>query len=331
MSRKIGITTTIPVEIIYSAGAIPVDLNNVFISSPNREKLIQRAEVDGFPRNICGWIKGIYGAVLEYNIKEIVAVMQGDCSNTHALAEILDYAGVRVVPFSFPYDRDYGSLKLEMQKLASALGVISWEEIVRWKEYLDEIRYDVNELDRLTWQENKVTGRENHIVLVSTSDFEGNPELFWGKVKNLIVEARERKPFNPKIRLAYIGVPPMFNDIYDVLEYYGANIVFNEIQRQFSMPFGEKDLVKSYLKYTYPYPVFLRIEDIKMQCQLRNVHGIIHYTQSFCFRQVEDIIMREELKYPIIMIEGCDCFSVDARTKMRLQAFVEMVSAIVNS
>ena len=27
--RKIGITTTIPSEIIYSAGAIPVDLNNI--------------------------------------------------------------------------------------------------------------------------------------------------------------------------------------------------------------------------------------------------------------------------------------------------------------
>jgi len=30
--KRVGFTTTIPVEIIFAAGKIPVDLNNVFIT-----------------------------------------------------------------------------------------------------------------------------------------------------------------------------------------------------------------------------------------------------------------------------------------------------------
>ncbi len=36
----------------------------------------------------------------------VITVMEGDCSNTQALAEIMRYRGVRTIPFSFPYDRD---------------------------------------------------------------------------------------------------------------------------------------------------------------------------------------------------------------------------------
>jgi len=324
-TRKIGITTTVPCEIIYASGAIPVDLNNLFISNPLRDDFIRRAEIDGYPRNVCWWIKGIYGAVLTEGITQVVAVMQGDCSNTHALTETLQANDVRVFPFSFPYDGNRDLLEREMKHLANNLGVQNWNEVIEWKKKLDSIRKYAHKIDRLTWIENKVSGWENHIHLVSTSDFEGNPDAFVNKLISFIGEAKEKAEMKQKVRLAYIGVPPLFGDIYDVLERYNARVVFNEVQRQFSMPFDTNDIIEQYRKYTYPYSVFRRIEDIKEQIKLRNIHGIVHYAEAFCFRQIEDIILRKAFDIPYILIEGGESFVIDARTRMRLQAFVEML------
>lgn len=330
--RYIGITTTIPVEIIFAAGAVPVDLNNLFISNNNRENFVKLADLDGFPRNVCTWIKGIYGTVLGEGMKEIIAVIQGDCSNTHAMAETLIDHGVKIYPFSFPYNYDSKALRSEMERLAEKLRVSSWDEIINWKKRLDVIRQLAHEIDRLSWQENKVKGLENHTFLVSTSDFEGNPDKFEKKLMQFINDAKKRKSFENQVRLCYMGVPPLYGDIYDVLEGYGARVVLNEVQRQFSMPFETDDIVEQYLRYTYPYGAFRRLEDIKLEITKRNIHGVIHYAEQFCFRQIEDIIFRREIGVPYILIEGGEVFSLDARTKMRLQAFVEMLrSKIGNS
>lgn len=176
MSR-VGFTTTIPVEILIAAGKIPVDLNNIFITSDRSGQLIEEAEVAGFPRNVCGWIKGIYATVLESGIGEMIAVTEGDCSYTKALMEVLSMAGIRVVPFAYPIDRNPQSLKAEMEKLMDHFGV-GWPEVNSAKERLDAIRRKVREIDRLTWQENKVTGEENHYFQVCTSDFNSDPEAF---------------------------------------------------------------------------------------------------------------------------------------------------------
>ncbi len=75
---RIGLTTTVPVEILYAAGHIPVDLNNVFITDPDAGRLVSSAEEAGYPRNICGWIKGLYAVVVNTeNIDKVIAVTQG--------------------------------------------------------------------------------------------------------------------------------------------------------------------------------------------------------------------------------------------------------------
>ena len=88
--KKIGITTNVPIEVLLAAGFQPVDLNNIFISDPDPERLIKIAEKSGFPINCCGWIKGIYGVCMEYNIDTVMCVTNGDCSNTVMLMEVLD-------------------------------------------------------------------------------------------------------------------------------------------------------------------------------------------------------------------------------------------------
>lgn len=323
--QRIGLTTTIPVEIIFAAGKVPVDLNNRFITSRRREALLAKAEALGFPRTTCGWIKGIYGVTLDEGIKEVVAVTQGDCSNTHALMEVLQTAEVRIFPFAYPYDQDRYLLALQIERMMKHFGVGD-DEVQEAKEQLDRVRGKVQEIDRLTWQDGVVTSSENHLFLVSTSDMNGNWRSFEQEVDRFLSEARARSPLGNGVRLGYLGVPPIFTDLYAYLEELGARVVFNELQRQFSMPFATDDIVEQYLRYTYPYSFFTRLQDIKEEISRREIAGLIHYVQSFCFRQVQDIILRQEIKLPILTIEGDRPAPLDARTRLRLEGFVEMLT-----
>ena len=323
---KIGITTTVPVEIILAAGYTPVDLNNIFIMDNEPNKLVEAAETAGYPRNICGWIKGLYSVVLspENNINKIIAVTQGDCSNTHALMETLQLAGVETIPFAYPFDRDYDLLRLQMDKLIKILGT-DWDSVEQQRKRLVKLRKKVAEIDALTWQKNNVSGIDNHIFQVSCSDFDGNVDLFEKKVDQFLLKAQTVPEKGEELRLAFIGVPPICPDIYNYLESIGARVVFNEVQRQFAMPNEVADIVTQYQLYTYPYGVFGRLEDIQEEIDKRNIDGVIHYVQSFCYRQIEDMIFREKLNVPLLTIEGDKPGKIDARTKLRIDSFVEML------
>jgi benzoyl-CoA reductase/2-hydroxyglutaryl-CoA dehydratase subunit BcrC/BadD/HgdB len=315
----------VPVEIIYAAGCTPVDLNNIFMTAENPQALVEEAELAGYPRNLCAWIKGIYSTVLNNkDIDTIIAVTQGDCSNTHALMETLQLADLKVVPFAYPFDRDPDMLRLQMEKMMSHFGV-SWSQANEQKKRLDAVRSKIWEIDRLTWQENLVGGWDNHIFQLSSSDFNGEPEKFAAEAELFIEKAKEQPPREGELRLGYIGVPPIVGEIYDFLEERGARVVYNETQRQFSMPYGVGDMVEQYRLYTYPYGIFFRLEDIQREAARRKLDGIIHYAQSFCYRHIEDLIIRQKLKLPVLTLE-CDKPSrLDARTRMRLEVFLDML------
>jgi benzoyl-CoA reductase/2-hydroxyglutaryl-CoA dehydratase subunit BcrC/BadD/HgdB len=55
------------------------------------------------------------------------------------------------------------------------------------------------------------------------------------------------------------------------------------------------------------------------------VDAVVHYVQSFCFRQIEDLIIRKKLPLPILTLEGDKPTPLDARTKIRIEAFLEML------
>ncbi|MDD2421298.1 MAG: 2-hydroxyacyl-CoA dehydratase [Heliobacteriaceae bacterium] len=329
MAKKVGITTTVPVEIIYAAGWVPVDLNNIFIAGQQPGVAVEKAEQAGFPRNICGWIKGLYTTLLEQpGIETVIAVTQGDCSNTHALMETWQVAGIKVIPFAFPYDRDYDLLKLQMEKLMAYFGT-GWEQVNRWKNRLDQVRKKAHLIDRLTWEGEAISGEINHLALIGCSDFNGDPDAYERYLDSLIAGANlTAKTAQPRrVRLGYAGVPPIVTDFYQYCEAYGAKIVYNEVQRQFAMPFAEPDIVEQYRRYTYPYPVFRRLEDINREIACRRIDGLVHYTQSFCFRQIEDIILRKQVKVPVLTLEGDRPGRLDARSRMRLDAFLDMLAA----
>ncbi|MGI6361078.1 MAG: 2-hydroxyacyl-CoA dehydratase family protein [Bacillota bacterium] len=325
--KEIGITTTVPMEIVYAAGRVPVDLNNIFISHPQRRQAIEAAEMDGYPRTVCGWIKGLYGMISHVGVaKTVIAVTEGDCSQTHALMETLEEKGIEIIPFSFPFDSDPRLLKWQLDRLAERLGA-QWTEIYRQKEQLDEVRRLVWEIDRLTWQENKVSGFENHLWQICCSDFCGDPQKFARDAQSFLDEVSHRDSFKQgeAPRLGIIGVPTIIDGLYEYLQEMGVQVVFNEVQRQFSMPQQEADLVDQYRVYTYPYHVRFRIADIQTEIKKRRLDAIIHYTQSFCFRQIEDILFRQHLDVPLLTLEGDQPGELDARSRLRLETFIGML------
>ena len=320
----IGLTTSVPVEVILAAGHTPVDLNNVFITAPDPYALVARAEADGFARSLCAWIKGIYAVLAQReDIPVLVAVTQGDCSNTHALVEVL-HNRVQVVRFDYPPDRSPILLSQQIERLIDRFGT-TWAKAQQIKEQLDRIRAKLARLDRFTWANNHVHGWENHLWLVSSSDFNQAPDQFEAELDEFLAEAGQRPPLKEKTRLGLVGIPPIMDGLYEAVEEFGGRVVFNEIQRQFSMPPPSRDLVEQYGAFTYPYDVFGRVRDIKREIKARSLEGLIHYTQSFCFRQIQDLVLREQLDLPILTIEGDRPGRLDARTRMRLEAFIDVV------
>ena len=153
----------------------------------------------------------------------------------------------------------------------------------------------------------------------------GDPQGSGREVDRFIKQAGERRPLDHDLRLAYIGIPPICRGIYEFVEAQGALVVFNELQRQFSMPYGCEDMVDQYRRYTYPYHIRFRLQDIRAELARRHIDGVIHYVQAFCFRQIEDLIVRKELHLPVLTLEGNRPGRIDLRSQVRLEAFLDML------
>ena len=324
--KTIGITTTVPIEVLLAAGCQPVDLNNIFISDTDPERLVTSAERAGFPINCCTWIKGIYGTVMERGIDSVICVTNGDCSNTQMLMEVLKLKGVNTIPFAYPDSPNLLHMQACLESLAKTLGTtVDRAEKVQLE--LERQRSMVRELDELTWKNNIANGFENHYWHVSASDFLGNVTEYETGLNRLLVECRTRKPYDDDmLRLAYIGVPAVFGrDIYRFLERSGARVVFNEIQRQFAMPHRCSSLAEQYTGYTYPYSLSERINDILPELERRRVGGVIHYVQAFCHRGIGDIVLREHIRLPMLTVEGNTDYNLTQHLRTRLEAFLDVV------
>ncbi|MFH1150873.1 MAG: 2-hydroxyacyl-CoA dehydratase [Actinomycetota bacterium] len=329
----IGLTTTVPVEAILAAGLRPVDLNNLFMSRADRDALVETAHRAGFPQGACAWLKGIYGTVLEEGSpRRVVGVVRGDCSGTEVLLEALELTGVEVVPLSFPYPASRADLEREISRFCDRLGVTMRQARAVASELVPARRL-LAELDRLAWSEDRVKGLDAHLWLVSASDFRGDPEAFTDELGSFVEEAgradplgeRAGLPFAREVRLGYLGVPPITTDIFTAAEEMGARFVFHEVQRQFSMPEPEADLVDMYLAYTYPYTVAGRSADINRQARLRSLDGLVHYVQSFCHRNMESVVFNRTLELPVLTLE-CDCpGELGAAAMSRLESFIQVL------
>ena len=324
--KDIGITTTVPIEALIAGGCRPVDLNNLFIEDPHPEELVSIAERKGFPQTSCTWIKGVYGACQRYGVDTILYVMHGDCSASVELAEVLQNEGKNCLPFSYPNLPHVGRMREQLENLASSLGT-SLDKAEEVRREIMPYRALSWKLDELTWKENLVSSWENHFFLVSTSDFGRDLRGYQRRAKELIARCKERGPYpQPFTRLGYIGVPPIFpHSLYRFLEARGARVVFNEMQHQFSMPAPGKCLAEQYTNYTYPYSSSYRLKSILFELKRRKIQGIIHYVQSFCHRQISDIVFRKEIDLPILTLEGNTNYTLDQQAMTKIEAFIDML------
>lgn len=324
--KKIGITTTVPIEILHAAGYQAYDLNNLLATDDHPERFLECAEKEGFPKNLCAFIKGIYGVSRLHDVERIVGVVEGDCSNTKAMLEVMMDKGIESIPFGYPHTRTYEAIKREMDALMTRLNV-SYEAVEETRKQLFKARRLAKEIDRLTYETHQATGFENHLYQVCMSDFFGDVSACASILEQKIQEIQKRPMNPPQIRLAFIGVPPMASDIYPFLESIGARVIYNEVQHEFVFPRAEeaKDIYEQYLDFTYPYDLNGRLKVIRHELEKRQVDGVIHYTQAFCYRAIEDIKIKTDLPYETLHLEGDKDTQLDARSKLRLEAFVDLL------
>ncbi len=324
--KKIGITTTVPVEVLLAAGYQPTDLNNILVSAPDPTKYVTIAERDGFPLNCCTWIKGLYGVCMDSGINDVLCVTNGDCTNTIMLMEVLKLKGKNTIPFAYPERPDAEQMDYVLEKLAATLGTtLQAAEKVRRK--VKPSRDLALKLDELTWKDNKASGWENNLWLISTSDFNGDYLKYQKELQELIDKSMQRQTYpSQEIRVGYIGVPSVYaKEFYPYVEKHGARVVFNEVQRQFAMPEPGGSLAEQYTNYTYPYSINEQIADIKTELKKRRIDGIIHYVQAFCHRGIGDIVMRSAINVPMLTLEGNADFFLNGHVKTRIEAFLDMI------
>jgi len=135
---------------------------------------------------------------------------------------------------------------------------------------------------------------------VTSSDFKSDPDAYEKELDLFLRDAEARSPSEGSIRLRLSRGPPIFSDPYEFLESLGARVVFNETQRQFSMPFDEGDLVDQYLNYTYPYGIRGKAGRYSQGHRGKKAGRPDSLHQTFCFRQIYDILLRESLSLPVL-------------------------------
>ena len=337
MQKTAAFTTTVPVEVILASGFKPLDLNNIFVTAENPSQLVEKAEFSGFAGSSCAWIKGLYSVLVSPELNKdfgvFIAVTEGDCSNAKVLEQIVAMeTGIRTFIFNFPYQRDIAKMRSEIERFADFL-CTDYQNCVRVWESLKSLRKKLKIIDETSYlYPGSVTGEENHLFLVSSSDFCGDTAEYEQKVDDFIKELEHRKQFadNSRKKIAYLGVPPIV-PIHSFLESRHATVIFNEIQREFAMLDEYSSIEEQYINYTYPYSAAFRFEKAIAEIEKRRPDGIIHYVQSFCHRQLEAIILRQLLKkhglnIPLLTLEfDKPADKIDARVATRIEAFLETI------
>lgn len=325
----IGITTTIPIEIPLAAGRTVCDLNNRFVGDPRPNHFIDDAEAHGFPTTCCAWTKGLYGLLHEDAIREVVGVVEGDCSESTAMLDVLRSEGYVVHPFGYPHARSKAALAAGMQTLADALGT-DMDAAGRMKTELDAVRALARDIDEAAWRGNHVPSGTLFACLLALTDVLGDVEA----CRAMLAQVRAEVVGSPHpehggggwIRLGCVGVPTILHDLWERIEEFGGRVVYHEVPLEFS---GVRQigvpLVEAYTDFSYPYDAAHRMDVLAAEVERRGLDGVIHYVQTFCHRQIHDRLLRERLRVPVLTLEADRPGNVDGRTETRIEAFLEQL------
>jgi benzoyl-CoA reductase/2-hydroxyglutaryl-CoA dehydratase subunit BcrC/BadD/HgdB len=309
---KIGITALVPPELIYACGGEVIDVNNVI---PGSKK---------YPKNkLCAWT-AIWKEMLihkEIAVDSLIVVAGGDCHNALVDGQKAAMCGLPTHFFFYPFDGDSQYLESQLFKLSDFLGGM------RYPEKFNEIRAlkkFAQEIDKKRIK-GKIKGTEAFRVLISSSDLLGNLNAFRRSISSV-----KESDIELNNKVALIGVPPIYYDFHEVTESLGMQIVFDELPYEFSRHSGRdiKELAHDYCNYTFARPLEFRLNFLRSELQKRKVDGIIHYTQFACHHMLEDEVIRKELDYPTLTVQGDMPGNTPQQIKLRLEAFREMLEIL---
>jgi predicted CoA-substrate-specific enzyme activase len=323
--RRIGIFSTLPVEVLLAAGHLPVDVNNLFVTHEDPGALLRTADDAGVPRTLCAWTRGLFGATIAANLAEVVVVPSGDCTNNVTMAQLLGRVGVRVHTFHFPlspHGREE-AMQEELGRFAASLGTDLPAVQRQWEE-LREVRHLLAEVDR-AGAEGRLDPGRTRLLLLESTDFSGQPSLYARRLRRALDEADGRQPF-PGLPVAVFGVPTILTDLPDVLAGVGLRVVAWETERDFAMVRPVESLAEQYLDYAYPYGVEARLERFLPLLEARRVEGVVINAQSFCHHNLElQRVGRALAGYPTLVVEADAPGPVEPRDRIRLEGFARLV------
>lgn len=329
MSRRrkgrVGLFSTVPVEVILAAGMVPQDVNNLFITNPDPGYLLRAADEAGVPRNLCAWTRGLYGATVANNLKAVVVVPCGDCSNNVTMAELLGRMGVRVIRFNYPVpgSDERGHLERELVELARKLGTTMAASSAMWEE-LKPVREMLRRVDVEGVAGGSIPAATARLLLLESTDFNGNPQLFSRRLSRGLDEA-SNAPSGGGPRIAVFGIPTILSDLGETLESMGARVVLWETERDFAMVEPAESLLDQYLGYAYPRGLEARLARFLPLLAERKVDGVLINSQSFCHHNLE--LQRVEAAlaaFPTLVLESDVPSGVAARDRVRLEGFLSL-------
>jgi len=319
-----GITALVPPEIIYSAGWSALDINNGIPASDCR------------PRSkLCAWTAGWREGILSGSIRPdaLIVVAGGDCHN--ALADGQNAARkVKASHFFFyPFDGDKDYLRKQLVELEDFLQKHGGTKGFDYEaaERIGRLKQLGLRLDRLR-SDGSIDPQAAFKALISFSDLEGDPARFQKKVAALVKGARDHSAterIGGLPRVALIGVPPIYRDFHKVCAEAGLHVVFDELPYEFVRLGGStlEELARSYSTYTFARPVQHRLDFLGNELKRRKIDGIVHYTQFTCHHLLEDGLLRERLKWPMLTVQGDLPGETPAQLRLRLEAFGELLGS----
>ena len=309
---KIGVTALVPPELIFACGGEPFDVNNVIPASRK------------YPRNkLCAWT-AIWKEMLikkEIAIDSLIVVAGGDCHNALVDGQNVAMGGLPTHFFFYPFDGDPGYLESQLYRLSGFLGDIQFPEKPGEIMELKKLGQTIDKKRSC----GKISPAEAFSILISFSDLRGDLDGFRRAIASIKESDSELNN-----RVALIGVPPIYYDFHEVAQSLGLQVVFDELPYEFIRHGGTdiKEMARDYCNYTFARPLSLRINFLREELEKRKVAGVIHYTQFACHHMLEDELLREELDYPMLTLQGDLPGNTPQQIKLRLEAFREMLERL---
>lgn len=307
----VGITALVPPELVFGCGHTPFDLNNTVPTS----ECVPRGK-------LCAWTATWRDALLrgDLRVDSLVVVAGGDCHNALVDGQRVAMKGIPTHYLFYPFDGNEAEMEDHLASLEAFLGGITDQAALNHVADIKDlcIQLDVARCRR------KVLGSRVFHHLIQICDLGGDIDRFGASVRKALGDRPETVPH---IRIALVGVPPIYPDFHLVCEGFGMQVVFDELPWEFARMGGRtlRTMARNYAGYTFARDLEYRFGKLEEELKRRRVEGVVHYTQYACHHVLEDDMLRERLDLPMLTIQGDLARKCPEQEKLRLEAFAELL------